>query len=104
MKSISWSPLVVGAYPPWRRLRFSGELADYTGKSLPPSLFYDYPTIYELAQYLLAQRGDPSSGDEGSGWSARATPVAVIGISCRFPGADGPQAFWQLLKKGESGI
>ena len=27
-------------------------------------------------------------------------PVAVIGMGCRFPHADGPQAFWQLLRDG----
>ncbi len=24
-------------------------------------------------------------------------PIAIIGMGCRFPGADNPQAFWQLL-------
>ncbi|KAI9714707.1 MAG: Type I Iterative PKS [Chrysothrix sp. TS-e1954] len=28
--------------------------------------------------------------------------IAVIGISCKFPGADGPDEFWQLLTKGSS--
>ncbi|MGX7825919.1 SDR family NAD(P)-dependent oxidoreductase [Actinokineospora sp. 24-640] len=27
-------------------------------------------------------------------------PVAVIGIACRFPEADGPDAFWRLLRDG----
>ena len=28
--------------------------------------------------------------------------IAVIGMSCRFPGADSPDEFWQLLMKGTS--
>lgn len=28
------------------------------------------------------------------------TPVSVIGIGCRLPGADGPHQFWQLLLDG----
>ncbi len=28
-------------------------------------------------------------------------PIAIIGIACLFPGADTPQAFWNLLKRGE---
>ncbi len=30
--------------------------------------------------------------------------VAIIGIGCRFPGADGPQAFWELLREGRCSI
>lgn len=31
-------------------------------------------------------------------------PIAIIGIGCRFPGADSPQAFWQLLSNGVDAI
>jgi acyl transferase domain-containing protein/NAD(P)-dependent dehydrogenase (short-subunit alcohol dehydrogenase family)/SAM-dependent methyltransferase/acyl carrier protein len=27
-------------------------------------------------------------------------PIAVVGIGCRFPGADGPHAYWRLLRDG----
>jgi phthiocerol/phenolphthiocerol synthesis type-I polyketide synthase B len=30
--------------------------------------------------------------------------IAIIGIGCRFPGADNPQAFWQLLSNGVDAI
>ncbi|MCW5770134.1 MAG: polyketide synthase, partial [Rhodospirillaceae bacterium] len=36
--------------------------------------------------------------------SSRAIPVAIIGIGCRFPGAEGPNAFWEMLCAGRSGI
>ncbi|MGC4747514.1 type I polyketide synthase, partial [Micromonospora sp. DT201] len=32
------------------------------------------------------------------------TPIAIIGISCRLPRANGPDAFWQLLRSGGSAI
>jgi acyl transferase domain-containing protein/acyl carrier protein len=32
--------------------------------------------------------------------SAATEPLAVIGIGCRFPGAENPAAFWQLLRNG----
>ena len=31
---------------------------------------------------------------------ARTEPIAIIGMGCRFPGADNPDAYWELLKNG----
>jgi hypothetical protein len=45
----------------------------------------------EVDQSTEARRGD-------------ATAIAVIGVSCRFPGAQDPAAFWSLLAAGESAI
>ncbi|AZS88802.1 SDR family NAD(P)-dependent oxidoreductase [Streptomyces griseoviridis] len=30
--------------------------------------------------------------------------IAVVGLSCRLPGADGPAAFWELLSTGTSAV
>ncbi|BBA33063.1 polyketide synthase family protein [Methylocaldum marinum] len=35
---------------------------------------------------------------------ARCEPIAIIGLSCRFPGAPDPEAFWQLLAEGVDAI
>ena len=35
---------------------------------------------------------------------ARHEPIAIIGMGCRFPGADSPEAFWQLLHQGVDAI
>src|SRR5688572_33057018 len=34
----------------------------------------------------------------------RSAPIAIVGIGCRFPGADTPEAFWQLLIRGEHAV
>ncbi len=36
--------------------------------------------------------------------TAAREPIAVIGIGCRVPGADGPDAFWRLLRDGVDAI
>ncbi|UFQ19933.1 MULTISPECIES: type I polyketide synthase [Streptomyces] len=33
-------------------------------------------------------------------FEARDSDIAVIGLACRFPGADTPDAFWQVLSEG----
>jgi acyl transferase domain-containing protein/NADP-dependent 3-hydroxy acid dehydrogenase YdfG len=33
-----------------------------------------------------------------------AEPIAVVGMSCRFPGATGPEEFWRLLSTGRSAV
>ena len=36
--------------------------------------------------------------------SARTEPIAIIGMGCRFPGADNPDAYWQLLHNGVDAV
>jgi len=36
--------------------------------------------------------------------AAAREPIAIVGIGCRFPGADGPEAYWKFLKEGRDGI
>ena len=31
-------------------------------------------------------------------------PIAIVGMACRFPGAENLDAFWRLLEAGESGV
>ncbi|WP_432117689.1 type I polyketide synthase [Streptomyces sp. bgisy032] len=46
--------------------------------------------------------------DDDRGRDARAgadgAPVAVVGMACKFPGADGLAAFWRLLASGEDAV
>ncbi|MFD0364918.1 SDR family NAD(P)-dependent oxidoreductase [Nocardia sp. GCM10030253] len=42
------------------------------------------------------------ASDERRGGSV--APIAIVGIGCRLPGGDDPNAFWRMLATGESGI
>ncbi len=75
------------------------ELGQALDRVLAPGLAFEYPTIEDLAGYLSGAAGAPAMREQGG-----FEPVAIIGMSCRFPGADGPEQFWEMLKHGRSAI
>src|SRR5258706_1678964 len=84
----------------------SGELEEWLERELPPTLLYDYPNIKSLAHHLATDT-DMTETDTGKGkrqGDRTEEPIAIIGIGCRFPGAKGAQAFWQLLCDGVDAI
>ncbi|OKH25124.1 beta-ketoacyl synthase, partial [Hydrococcus rivularis NIES-593] len=102
-------------------VRLSAELEDWLGRKLSPTLAYDYPSIATLAAYLGQENSgtrkhtekeisqsavlpEPLPGACGGFTKIEQSPIAVIGIGCRFPGANNPEAFWKLLCEGKDAI
>lgn len=54
------------------------------------------PAQRDLLQKKLAQRAATSSADE----QPDAAKIAVVGMGCRFPGANSPDAYWDLISGG----
>ena len=86
-------------------VRLAAELEEWLGRKLTPTLVYDYPTIDALAAFLAGESTDgaPVRAATANSVGSR-EPIAIIGIGCRFPGADGPAAFWELLRTGTEAI
>ncbi|MBI3898664.1 MAG: SDR family NAD(P)-dependent oxidoreductase [Gammaproteobacteria bacterium] len=81
----------------------AAELSSWRRQSVEPTLFYDYPNTHALARHLS---GNPSRSEPTlSSNPARPTePIAIVGMACRFPGADSVDAFWHLLETGTDAI
>ncbi|MDR3537910.1 MAG: beta-ketoacyl synthase N-terminal-like domain-containing protein [Acetobacteraceae bacterium] len=77
-------------------------LADRLGRALPPTLLWDHPTLRRLAAFLDG-RADPDGRAPMQPLPAD-EPIAIVGLACRLPGADGPAAFWRLLCDGVDAI
>ncbi|WP_338119886.1 type I polyketide synthase [Streptomyces scopuliridis] len=113
------SPEAIAVEREFRQLGFDSltavelrnRLASATGLTLPATLIFDYPTPARLAAYLL----DELVGEDDvaavtareSRDSADATddPIAIVGMSCRFPGGvESPEGLWELVLSGGDAI
>ncbi|MBB5937000.1 acyl transferase domain-containing protein [Streptomyces zagrosensis] len=81
----------------------SEQLSAAAGLPLPATLTFDHPTPTAVAAQLRAQTGDPTDRAVGvrtpvaSGFTD-ADPIAVVAMSCRFPGGvTSPEALWDLV-------
>ena len=105
--------------------KFSTAVNDFYGLELLPTVFYTYPNIRQFADFLLAEFPEQlekrHGGDSAEGSlkqesisqtpsntpnrrgrfrpsSAHNEPIAIIGMSGRFPGSPDLDTFWQNIK------
>jgi acyl transferase domain-containing protein/NADP-dependent 3-hydroxy acid dehydrogenase YdfG len=83
-------------------------LNEVTGLSLTATLVFDHPTAGELAAHLheslLGDLADAGTPEEIVVSAGADEPIAIVGMACRFPGADTPDALWRLVAAGGDGI
>ncbi|MFG2342388.1 type I polyketide synthase, partial [Streptomyces yangpuensis] len=119
------APATVDPMVPFRELGFDSltavelrtRLNAATGLRLPATLLFDHPTCREVAGLLRTELlGLPESGADtnadthagvnvgvGVGGASYAAdePIAIVAMSCRFPGdIRSPEDLWQLLGEG----
>ncbi|WP_067855669.1 type I polyketide synthase [Nocardia shimofusensis] len=100
------------------------DLSDFAGRFLDTNLFFDHPTIAGVAATLAPAstapvetaakapekptttvESDPPEDGREAGGEADDDAVAILSMSCRFPGSvDSPEALWRMLDGNADGI
>ncbi|MFF3787632.1 type I polyketide synthase, partial [Streptomyces sp. NPDC001933] len=88
-----------------------------TGLALPATLAFDHPSPEALAHHLrtsllgddnaTAANGTARNGSAvaGAGSAADDDLIAIVGMSCRFPGGvNSPEQLWDLLAEGRDAL
>ncbi|MET8452146.1 type I polyketide synthase [Streptomyces sp. NPDC005209] len=80
-------------------------LGQALGRRLPATLLWETPTPAALVAALTAEEQQPLTNEVTAALPAAGSPVAVVGVGCRFPGgAESPAAYWQLLAEGRDAV
>jgi acyl transferase domain-containing protein/acyl carrier protein len=82
-------------------------LDSVTGLRLPATLIFDYPNPRALADHILAKiAGErPAVTVEPVAAVRDDEPIAIVGMSCRYPGGVGsPEDLWRLVAEGTDAV
>ncbi|MFC9279486.1 type I polyketide synthase [Streptomyces collinus] len=92
-------------------VEFRNRLGRTLGLRLPATLAFDHPSPGALARFLLDELAGTTgttaaaSGTSGAVAVPDTEPVAVVAMSCRFPGGVGsPEELWRLVADGVDAV
>ena len=77
------------------------------------TLVFDYPDAASLARHLAGELGqateaaaiaEPAIPEPEPRSATGSDGIAIVGMACRFPGADDPLAFWRQLEAGVDAV
>ncbi|MEO0685092.1 MAG: beta-ketoacyl synthase N-terminal-like domain-containing protein, partial [Cyanobacteria bacterium J06649_11] len=95
-------PFAVYGLDSVKAVSIAGELEEWLGISITPTIVYDYPTPRLLANYLGQKTSVKES--KASQRTTESSSVAIIGKGCRFPASNNPHAFWSKLTSATDAI
>lgn len=86
-------------------------LGGFLGQPVSPSVFFDNPSIDQLSTWLTRPVDAPAAPPARAEAPERRSPdgsdfeaIAVVGMACRFPGAQNIDQFWSLLESGTDAV
>ena len=90
------------------------DLEQRLGVPVSPIVFYDHPSarlvsshLADLVAGITGKQPDADTVFKAKALDEGVAPVdavAIVGMACRFPGADDLDAFWRLLRDGGNAI
>ncbi|WP_164779485.1 beta-ketoacyl synthase N-terminal-like domain-containing protein [Paenibacillus kobensis] len=109
--SIMYEYSTIRSLSAWLADKYGGLFAEKSREWAPDSQVSNNEDVGLLAP-VVSEKPQPQSQPRmaipaehtDSKKSADAADIAVIGLSCRFPGAETPEGYWQLLSEGRSAI
>ncbi|MDF1744080.1 MAG: SDR family NAD(P)-dependent oxidoreductase [Gimesia sp.] len=117
-------PLIEMGMDSLMAVEFSMQLQSMLGDdyTVSPTMLFDHPTITAIAEHVLSmiddaaetespqvETGTPATGGEsvsvlGTADQLTRDDIAIIGMSCRFPGAKDVNEFWENLLAGVDSV
>jgi amino acid adenylation domain-containing protein len=74
------------------------------GARLALAELFRFPTIRSLARHLGAPESAAAEPPRAAVPTRQRGDIAIIGLACRFPGADSPEEFWRNLRDGVESV
>ena len=81
------------------------KITNLIGKKVAATKIYQFPTIAQLTDFLEPKENSkPNESTLKTSNRGNSKSIAVVGMALRFPGADNPERFWEVLSNGEETI
>lgn len=83
-------------------VEFARDFSLWSGLDIEVSDLFNYPNVEKLAYFATHFKDLKIEAQHNNGINLE--PIAVIGLSCHFPGSPSLEDYWKLLEEGRNAI